>query len=144
MTIALATFLAASTIIINGLTFTAHASTTTVANREFSISGTDTADGDALVTCINDATYGVPGVTATNNAGTLTLVSTDPGATPITASSAGAATIATTQAEAYVEVNGLALSATYTHVACKITSTGNGSVAALLQRYGLRKLSRPP
>ena len=134
LTIALATFLAASTIVINGLTFTAHATTTTVANREFSISGNDTADGDALVTCINDATYGVPGVTASNNAGTVTLVATDPGATLITASSAGAATIATTKAQAYVEVDGLQLSSGFTHIGCKVTSTGNGICAVTLLR----------
>ena len=134
LTIALATFLAGSTIIINGLTFTAHATTTTVATRTFSIAGTDTQDGDELATCINDATFGVPGVAATNNAGTVTLSSTDAGATLITASSAGAATIATTQAEAYVEVVGLALDAGFTHIACKVTSTGNGTCAAILKR----------
>ena len=64
MTIALATVLAADAITIGGLVFTAHATVTTAASREFSISGNDTADGDALVTCINDATYGVPGVKA--------------------------------------------------------------------------------
>jgi hypothetical protein len=139
MTAALATVLAADTITINGVTFTAHATTTTAANREFSISGNDTADGDALVTCINDATYGVSGVTASNASGTVTLKATDPGETTITASSVGGTiTLATTQAEAYVEVDGLGLSATYTHVGCKITSTGNGIVGALLMRGNAR------
>ena len=139
MTAALATVLAADTITINGVTFTAHATTTTAANREFSISGNDTADGDALVTCINDATYGVSGVTASNSSGTVTLKATDPGETTITASSVGGTiTLATTQAEAYVEVDGLGLSATYTHVGCKITSTGNGIVGALLMRGNAR------
>ncbi len=76
-TVALATFLATGTITINGLVFTAHASTTTVADREFSIAGSDTQDGDELVICINDATYGVPGVTASNSAGTVSLVASD-------------------------------------------------------------------
>lgn len=135
LTIALATVTAGQAVTINGLTFTAHASVTTPANREFSIAGTDTQDADALASLINDATYGVPGVTATNNAGTLTLTATDPGATLITASSAaGTITIATTQAQAFVEVNGLKLSSGFTHLACKITSTGNGAVAAVMHR----------
>lgn len=81
----LATVLAGQTIIINGLTFTAHATTTTVANREFSISGTDSADATALATCINDTTYGVPNVNATVSSSRITLTpypGTDITATP--------------------------------------------------------------
>lgn len=52
-------------------TYTAHATTTTAASRQFSVSGTNSQDGDELVTCLNDATYGVPGYTAVNNAGTI-------------------------------------------------------------------------
>ncbi len=84
-TITLATFLATGTITINGLVFTAHASTTTVADREFSIGGTDTQDAAELVTCVNDATYGVPGVTASYVAGVVTLVAA--GGSTITVSS---------------------------------------------------------
>lgn len=135
MTIALATVLATEAVTINGVTFTAHATTTTAANREFSISGNDTADAAELATLINDATYGVSGVTATAATGTITLKATDPGEATITASSAAATfTIATTQAAAYVEVNGISLSDDYTHIAAKVTSTGNGGVAALLMR----------
>lgn len=50
--------------------FTAHTDTTTAANREFSIAGTDAQDAAELVTCINDSTYGVPNVTATQGAAT--------------------------------------------------------------------------
>jgi hypothetical protein len=40
---------AGKTLVVNGLTYTAHATTTTVANREFSIAGgTDTLDADEL------------------------------------------------------------------------------------------------
>ena len=76
-TLALATVTAGQTVIINGLTFTAHASTTTVADREFSISGNDSADADELVVVINNGTYGVPGVTAANSSGTVTLTQDD-------------------------------------------------------------------
>lgn len=54
---------AGDTVTINGLVFTGHADTTTEANREWDIAD-DNAAAAALVTCINDATYGVPGVTA--------------------------------------------------------------------------------
>ncbi len=63
------------TIIINGLTFTAHTNTTTVATRTFSIAGTDTADAVELAVCINDSTYGVPGVTATSTGAIVSLTS---------------------------------------------------------------------
>ena len=58
-----ATAVAGDTVTINGLVFTGHADTTTEANREWDIAD-DNAAAAALVTCINDATYGVPGVTA--------------------------------------------------------------------------------
>jgi len=139
MTVALATVLAGEAITINGLTFTAHATVTTAASREFSISGNDTADAAELATVLNDATYGLTGITATANSGTITLKSTVPGETTITASSAASTfTIATTKAQAYVDLDGLPLSAGFTHIGCKITSTGNGGVAALLMRGNAR------
>ena len=86
MTITLLTFLADGIITINDLDFKAHATVTTPANREFSIAGDDTADAAELATCINDATYGVPGVTAASALGVVKLVSTDPDETVITVS----------------------------------------------------------
>lgn len=59
--------------------YTAHATTTTTANREFSISGSDTADAGELVTCINDATDGHPTISATDlGAGIIRLDVDDP------------------------------------------------------------------
>jgi len=66
----LASVAAGQTITVNGLTFTAHTSTTTAANREFSIAGTDTQDAGELVTCLNDATYGIAPYVATLGAAT--------------------------------------------------------------------------
>lgn len=137
----LATMLNTHTIIINGLTFTAHTDTTTVALREFAIDGgTDTLDGDELCICLNDPTYGVPGVTATNNAGVVTLVSTIPGATLITAAQGVGATctVATLSAQAYVEIDALTLSDDFTHIACKVTTTSAQVVSATLLRGGQR------
>jgi hypothetical protein len=60
-------------------TYTAHATTTTTANREFSISGSDAADAGELVTCINDATDGHPTISATDlGAGIVRLDVDDP------------------------------------------------------------------
>ena len=72
-TLTLATVTAGQTVIINGVTFTAHASTTTPVNREFSISGNDEADAEELLTLINDASFGVTGITATRSGAVLTL-----------------------------------------------------------------------
>lgn len=124
-TVTLATFTATNVIVINGLTFTAHASTTTVANREFSIAGTDTQDAAELVTCINDATYGVPGVTATSALGVVTLALTQPDVGSITV--VGVATIgvaATVQADAYLEIEADQLDTNndFTHAAIKLTT----------------------
>ncbi len=73
-TLTLASVAAGETIIIGGKTFTAHATTTTTANREFDISGTDSADGDELVTCLNDATDGIGAdYIASNASGVVTV-----------------------------------------------------------------------
>jgi hypothetical protein len=138
LTITLATVLAAETIIINGLTFTAHGTVTTYANREFKIDGNDTADAAELVKCINIATagvYGVPGVTASSAAAVITLLATDPGEKKLTVSSTDATfTIATTKAQAYVEFDDYDLSAGFTHIACKVTTTANSNIAVILLR----------
>jgi len=60
------------------LTFTA-ATAETIASREFDQSGTDTACGTSLAACINDATYGVPGLLASADTGVVTLSCTEPG-----------------------------------------------------------------
>lgn len=140
MTLTLATVLNSHTVTINGLLFTAHTDTTTVADREFSISGNDTADATELCVCINDPTYGVPGVTAESAVGVVTLSSTVPGAVVFTCTETGATiTLATLMAEAYVELDALALTASFTHVACKVTTDATIVVGAMLLRGGQRK-----
>jgi len=137
MTITLASVSAADTVKINGLTFTAHANTTTASKREFKIDGDDTADAAALATLINDDTYGVPGVTATASAAVITLKSTVPGETVITVSDQSATiTPATTQAMAFVEVDvsSLDIANGYQYLAAKVTSTANGIVGVDLNR----------
>lgn len=77
VTVALDTVLAGQTLTVNTVVFTAHADTTTAADREFAIDGDNTADAAALAGLINDATYGVPGVTAAADTGTITLTLDD-------------------------------------------------------------------
>ena len=76
ITLTLAAVANTETIIINGLTFTGHTDTTTLATRTFSIAGSDTLDAVELAKCINDPVYGVPGVTATPAAAVVTLTAT--------------------------------------------------------------------
>jgi hypothetical protein len=75
-TITFAAGQAADTVTINGLVFTAHANTTTVATRTFSVGADEDAAAVQLALCINDATYGVPGVTATAALHVVTLTAT--------------------------------------------------------------------
>jgi len=126
-TITLGTVLDGETIVINGLTFKGDTDTTTPAAREFSIAGDDTADAALLAGLINDETHGVPGVIATANAGTVTLVATEPGETLLTiVPGAAKYTAATLEASAYVEIENMDLSAGFDHVAAKVTSTATG------------------
>jgi len=60
------------------LTFTAKAAES-LANRQFNQASTDTACATSLAACINDATYGIPGVLATANAAVVTLTMDEPG-----------------------------------------------------------------
>ena len=143
MTITLATFLVAGIITINDLDFTAHVDTTTVADREFDISGSDTLDAAELCVCINDPTYGVPGVTATSALGVVTLVATEPGEEVITVSSVpsdATCVLATIEAQAYVEIDTRKIDKAedFTHVAVKVTTTADTVVAAELLRGNAR------
>tara|TARA_R110000803_G_scaffold4898_3_gene16265 strand:- start:3494 stop:5758 length:2265 start_codon:yes stop_codon:yes gene_type:complete len=106
-----ATVTAGQTIIIGGITYTAHATTTTVASREFSISGNDIVDAGELLTVINDATYGTAGVTATDNgAGLLTLHMDDPlqdgGLIAPTGTAVDTSTIVTTAYKSRIAISG--------------------------------------
>lgn len=114
---------------INGLAFT-KAAATSAADREW-------ADADGLVTCVTDATYGVPGVTASNNAGTVTLSADPLGDATISLSkteNAGTLTLATTKHACFVEILDSDLSSGVDHIACKVTTTGNTPLGVILLR----------
>ena len=60
------------------LTYTA-AAAQSLPNRQFDQSAGATAEAASIAACVNDATYGVPGLLATADTGTFTLSCTEPG-----------------------------------------------------------------
>jgi hypothetical protein len=134
-TLTLASVAAPDAVTVNGLTFTAHATTTTKSARQFSIASTDAADAVELAACINDPAYGVLGLTASPNGAVVTLTSADPGHTTVSITSPAATiTAAVTQAVGYVEIERGDMSAGFTHVAAKLTTAGTVVVSAVLLR----------
>ena len=117
----LSTVTAGQQVIVNGVTFTAHATTTTAASREFSIAGTDAEDATELASVLNDATYGCgitceafgaevsfPGTVAVTPPATITVTAW-PGVPGVTATSAlGVVTIVPTTATTIHSVTGTA------------------------------------
>ena len=128
-TVALASVANTDIVTINSLDFTKAAATDASA-REF-------ADAAGLKTCVEDETYGVEGVEASVNGTTVTLLADPVGDTVITVSkteNAGTITLATTKALAFVEIENMDLSGANSHIAAKVTSTGNGIVGVALLR----------
>ena len=60
------------------LTFTA-AAAENLSEREWDQSGNATAEGASIAACINSTAYGVPGLLATADTGTVTITCTEPG-----------------------------------------------------------------
>lgn len=122
------------TITINGVVFTKAAATDATA-QEF-------ADAAGLETCVNHATMGVPGVTATNAAGTVTLAVDEPGEETITVETSDAVniTLATIRAIGYVEcdVSFLDLDDGFNHVALRVTNSAAMLTGAVLVRGDAR------
>jgi len=133
------------TITVNGITFTG-ASAADLDERKFKADKTDTTGNPATATsiaaCINDATYGVPGVTASASAAVVTLTVDEPGKTVITATSSSATTlaVATISAIAFVEVEATHLDEAngFTHVAAKVTNSANAISSVTLLRGDAR------
>lgn len=139
-TLTIAAAEATNAITVNGLTFTAIAngSQPDAAKRQWAVGTGTTANADsatALAAIINNATYGVPGVTASAADAVVTLTVSDPGETTITIEDAAATiTPATTQALAFVELNVAQLDAGFEYIAVKVTTTANTIVAVSLIR----------
>jgi len=103
--------IAGDTVTINGLVFTA-AAATDVTLREFDISAVlDADDAIELALCINDVTYGVPGLTATPVAAVVTLSVDTPLVTGLWASSVGGTITISENDEFVLDVNYFVLKA---------------------------------
>jgi hypothetical protein len=140
--ITLATFVATSTITVTALynnaayyalTYTAHATTTTISSRQFSISGSDTADATELLSCLNDASYGTPGITWIQAAGVVNGYAQDPNITfTITCSvDNGTDTRIVPQGFLVVEVDKSAFTVGYNWAAAKVTTVVGTIVCAV-------------
>ena len=139
--VTLANAAAGSVITINGLTFTG-AAATDATKREFVASGDDAADCTALISCINHAVYGVPGVTAAEGDGnSIDLTVDEPGETTITISDESPVfTPIATALEAIVEVDAsnLDIAGGFDHIGCLVTTSAaiNCSTTAIFDpRY---------
>lgn len=128
-------------VIINGLTFTG-ASATTLANREWIATGNDAADATALCACINDATYGVPGVLATLSTDVVILTATEPGDASITIGTivGGTITASTNRADGFIEIDASDLDTAngFNHVALRLTTDATIVCGSSLIRGGER------
>jgi hypothetical protein len=144
--ITLATFIATATITVvayynnaafYSLTYTAHATTTTIASRQFSIAGADTADAVEFCKCANDASYGTPGIYWFNTAGAITGQALDENITfTITCSvDDGTDTRVVPQGYLIVEVDKTTVSSALNWVAAKVTTTATVVCGVTLLRH---------
>jgi len=106
--------------------------------QEFKADGDDTADAASIVACINTTLAGK--VFAENTLGVITLTAYDGYLIEAIAETGSFTTFATMAANAYVWIEGLDLTALFTHIACKVTTAGNtGICSAVLIRGKSRK-----
>jgi hypothetical protein len=134
MTVTLASGAAGDTItiVVNGVSYTyTGASSADVANGEFDASGDDDADAASLLLCMNHATNGLVGVTATVASAVITLVADDGYYIDSVAETGSFTTFATTEAIGYVWLDGLDLTDDYTHIACKVTTASNTGICGV-------------
>ncbi len=117
-----------NTVTINDVVFT-QAAATDATKREFQ-------NAAGLVTCINDPTYGVSGASASADGAVVTVQAKPAGGAVFTITGHANFTIATTQAQAYVEVENFSLDHAngFTHLAVKVTTTANTVVSAAVLR----------
>jgi len=120
------------TIVINGVSKTyTGAGSADVANGVWADGGDDSADAASLLLCMNHATNGLVGVTATVNAAVITLVADDGYYIDSVAETGSFTTFLTTEAVGYVWFDGLNLTADYTWIACKVTTASNTGICGV-------------
>ena len=107
------------------LTFTA-AAAESLSDRELNQASTDTACGTSLAACINDATYGVPGLYASASSGVVTITLDEPGDGAFTYVESDAATLVAEdliqQAHFEVAVQDLDRDNDFTHIGGRFAS----------------------
>lgn len=112
------------------LIFTAKTSET-LASRYFDQSGTADEEATSLAACINDATYGVPGVLATAAAAVVTLTMTEPGDGLFTITESEPTNLVVTdlvqQAYFEVAVQDLDRDNGFTHVGARVSGVDAGT-----------------
>lgn len=121
--------------------FTAHTDTTTAADREFAIDGTDAQDATALYGLLIDGTYGVPGLAFVDGgSGAITVKVADKGAGTFSIETDAVTHFipAITKQALYSEVDiaDMDVAGGFYFLAVKVTKAGNGIVGATLVREG--------
>lgn len=108
------------------------------AAQEFKADGDDTADAASIVNCVNVTLAGK--IWAENTLGVVTLTAEDGYYIEAIAETGAFTTFATLAAVGYVWLDGLALTDTYSYIACKVTTDSNtGICGAVLLRGKSRK-----
>lgn len=138
--VTLATVGAGETLIINGLTFTAHLTVTDVTLRQFSLAGSDANDAAELMTCLTDPEYGVPNVDVDILSNVLTISAFEDVGATITAVGDTHITVQTIVAQCYIEIstdlmdhqNG------FTWVGIAVTTSGTTVVGSTGGRFRAR------
>lgn len=117
------------TVTINGVVFTA-ADAADAANQIFAAGTNNTACAASLAEVINAAGLGIK---ATSSSGDVTVVAEDDATITITTNAPGRITVATTEAEAFVEVDvgSLDLANGFEYVAAEVTTTAANTVVSV-------------
>lgn len=108
--------------------------------HEFDQSAGDNAAATSLAACINDATDGIPGITAVANAAVVTLTVDEVGVDTIdVVATAPLTTVPVTlEAVVLIEVDGTALTAGFDHVAIRVAGPVTAHATALAIQSDLR------
>lgn len=143
ITITLVSVGAGETLVVNGLTFTGHLTTTTVANREFSLAGSNADDAAQLAICLNDPVYGVPNANADVASNVITLSAHEDEGGILTAVGDTGITVATLIAHGFCEISIDLLDADNGFSWVGISATTNASIPVGLMSARIRPRYTP-
>lgn len=107
----------------------------TLSSRYFDQSGTPTEEATSIAACINDATYGIPGVLATAAADVVTLTMDEPGDGMFDITESDATKLVVTdlvqQADFEVAVQDLDRDDNFTHIQPRLSGVATGDVVSV-------------